>query len=379
MMSFEEFSKNVAENIKMYLPNEYAGAEVELKNVIKNNDVELTGISIRNIGNDIFPNIYLEGYYDKYVDGAEMNDIMQAIADVRVSHEVDKDFDIRAMTDFDQVKDKIICKIINAEMNAEYLVNKPYTQVEDLAVTYAVDLGGSEFGHMTTAITENLLKNYGISKEELHKIAMVNLADSQIEFKSMRDVLIDMMFPDGIDEGDPRVYMLPPEEETPFMYVLSNGDKMNGAAAILDSKTMEDISEKLGGDFIVLPSSVHEVIILPGSVGADRHQLEEMVQSINAGEVPPEERLSDNVYMYDSIEKELVRADKYEDRRQQREEAKHDVDVKRDEKSDRSEKKPERERVSMKEKIAEKKAVVAKNEATREHPVKSKARETALV
>ncbi|MCR5233096.1 MAG: hypothetical protein K6E53_04225, partial [Lachnospiraceae bacterium] len=101
--------------------------------------------------------------------------------------------------------------------------------------------------------------------------------------------------------------------------------------------------------------------------------------SINAGEVPPEERLSDNVYMYDSIEKELVRADKYEDRRQQREEAKTDVNQKRDEKSDRSERKPERERVSIKEKIAEKKAVVAKNEATRECPVKSKARETALV
>ena len=222
----------------------------------------------------------------------------------------------------------------------------------------------------------------GVTTEELHDIALHNLSESQIEFKTMRDVLVDMMFPDGIREGDPRAFMLPPEEENPSMYVLSNADKLNGAAALLDAKTMEDISEKLGGDFIVLPSSVHETIVLPLNEDMDRHTLEAMVQDVNVGQVALEERLSDHVYMYDSQEKELVLADKMEERQQQRTEAQKDAKEAEQEdkpgKAERGEKKPERERVSMKEKLPEKKAEVAKNEANREHPVPTKTKETAL-
>ena len=286
------------------------------------------------------------------------------------------------ITDFDQVKDNIVCRLANAEMNEEYLANKPHTFVEDLAVVYVIDLGGNEAGHMSAPITNTLMEQYGITTEELHDIALHNLSESQIEFKTMRDVLVDMMFPDGIKEDDPRAFMVPPEEENPSMYVLTNAERLNGAAAILDAKTMEDISEKLGGDFIILPSSIHETLILPVNEDMSRQMLESMVQDVNAGQVAPEERLSDHVYMYDSQEKELVLADKMEERQQQRAEAQRDEkgieQGDKPGKSERGEKKPERERISMKEKLPEKKAEVAKNEANREHPVPSKTKETAL-
>ena len=307
---------------------------------------------------------------------------MRDIADVRVKHEMSQDFDVSKLTDFDQVKDHIICKLVNAEMNKDYLADKPFTPVEDLAVIYAIDLGGNESGHMTAPITNKLLESYGITEQELHDIAIHNLAESQIEFKTMRDVLVDMMFPEGIQEGDPRAFMLPPEEENPSMYVLSNADKLNGAAAILDSKTMEDISEKLGGDFIVLPSSIHEVIVLPVNEDMDRQTLEAMVQDVNAGQVAPEERLSDHVYMYDSQAKELVLADKMEERQQQRAEAQKDAkeaeQADKPGKAERGEKKPERERVSMKEKLPEKKAVVAEQKPAEKYQTKAKSKEASL-
>lgn len=382
MMDFEEFKNSVADQIKDFLPEKYADATVDLQDVTKNNDTVLTGILIKTEESNIAPNIYLEGYFEQYKDGRDMDDILQNIADVRVNHEMAQGFDVSALTDFEQVKDHVVCKLVNAEMNAEYLSDKPHTLIEDLAVVYAVDLGGSEAGHMSAPITNSLMEQYGVTTEELHDIALHNLSESQIEFKTMRDVLVDMMFPDGIQEDDPRAFMLPPEEENPSMYVLSNADKLNGAAALLDSKTMEDISEKLGGDFIVLPSSIHETIVLPLNEDMDRQTLEAMVQDVNAGQVAPEERLSDHVYMYDSQEKELVLADKMEERQQQRAEAQKDA--KEAEQSDkpgkaeRGEKKSERERVSMKEKLPEKKAEVAKNEANREHPVPSKTKEMAL-
>ncbi len=382
MMDFEEFKNNVADQIRDFLPEKYADATVDLQEVTKNNDTVLTGILIKTEESNIAPNIYLEGYFEQYQDGRNMDDILQNIADVRVNHEMAQGFDVSALTDFDQVKDHVVCKLVNAEMNAEYLSDKPHTLIEDLAVVYAVDLGGSEAGHMSAPITNSLMEQYGVTTEELHDIALHNLSESQIEFKTMRDVLVDMMFPDGIQEDDPRAFMLPPEEENPSMYVLSNADKLNGAAALLDSKTMEDISEKLGGDFIVLPSSIHETIVLPLNEDMDRHTLEAMVQDVNAGQVAPEERLSDHVYMYDSQEKELVLADKMEERQQQRAEAQKDAkeaeQADKPGKTERGEKKPERERVSMKEKLPEKKAEVAKNEASREHPVPSKTKETAL-
>ncbi|MBR1479022.1 MAG: hypothetical protein IJ608_13845 [Lachnospiraceae bacterium] len=303
MMDFEEFKNSVAEQVKDFLPEKYEDASVTLQDVTKNNDTVLTGLLIKTEDSNIAPNIYLENFFEQYQDGRDMADILQNIADVRVQHEMEQGFDVSKITDFEQVKDKIICKLINAELNADYLADKPHTMVEDLAVVYAIDLGGSESGHMTAPITNSLMEQYGITQEELHDIALHNLSESQIEFKTMRDVLVDLMFPDGIQPDDPRAFMLPPEEENPSMYVLSNADKLNGAAALLDAKTMEDISEKLGGDFIVLPSSIHETIVLPVNEDMDRHTLEAMVQDVNAGQVAPEERLSDHVYMYDSQEK----------------------------------------------------------------------------
>ena len=382
MMDFEEFKNNVADQIKDFLPEKYEDASVTLQDVTKNNDTVLTGLLIKTEDSNIAPNIYLENFFEQYQDGRDMADILQNIADVRVQHEMEQGFDVSRLTDFDQVKDNIICKLVNAELNADYLADKPHTMVEDLAVVYAIDLGGNESGHMTAPITNSLMEQYGITQEELHDIALHNLSESQIEFKTMRDVLVDMMFPDGIQPDDPRAFMLPPEEENPSMYVLSNADKLNGASALLDAKTMEDISEKLGGDFIVLPSSIHETIVLPATEDMDRHTLEAMVQDVNAGQVAPEERLSDHVYMYDSQEKELVLADKMEERQAQRAKAQKEAKAAelgdRPDKAERGEKKPERERVSMREKLPEKKAEVAKNEANREHPVPSKMKETTL-
>ena len=362
--TFEEFKANVVEEIKDFLPEKYADASVTIQDVTKNNDRQLSGLTIRTEDNNIAPTIYLEGFYQKYQDGADMGDILQEIADTRVTHEIEQGFDANKITDLDTVKDHIVCKILNADMNQDYLENKPHTMVEDLAVMYAVDLGGDNTGHMSAPITYQIMEQYGITVEDLHQIAMDNLANADIDFKSMRDVLVDMMFPDGIDENDPRAFMLPPEEETPSMYVLTNGDKLNGANCILDSQTMENISEQIGGDFYIIPSSLHEVIILPDSPDISKDTLEQMVHDVNAGEVAPEDRLSDHVYMYDSVEKEIVLADKMPERVAARENAHED-------------KKSERGRVSMKEKLPEKKAEAAKNAQNRE-PVIPKSRETAL-
>lgn len=308
MKNFETFVATVVAEIKGYLPEEYQDADVQIQEITKSNDRQLTGLVIKNEGNNIAPNIYLEGFFEKYEDGEDMEEILQEIANIRVDNEV-QGFDADKITDLNQVKDHIVCKILNADMNKDYLEGKPHTIVEDLAVFYSVDLrwmGGDDSGHMSAPITDGILAQYGISQEELHQIAMNNLAKENLSFKSMRETLIDMLFPDGIiDETDPRVMMLPEEDESPEMYVLTNKDRLNGARAILDSKTMEGIAERVGGDFVIIPSSVHEVIIVPPNT-LDTDTLNGMVQDVNAGQVAPEDRLSNHVYKYDSTSKKVV-------------------------------------------------------------------------
>lgn len=312
MMDFDEFKEKVKDNIKNYLPMQYEKANVSLQSVVKNNDVQLTGLMIRLEENNIAPFIYLDRYYEQYQNGMELPDIMKDIAELRVSSEQSVKLDISRITDFNQVKDNIICKLINGDMNEEYLTDKPYTQIEDMAVIYVIDLGSGAEGHMSSPITYDLMKRYGVDTQMLHEIAIHNLAKSEIVFKSMKDALMEIMFPDGVPEEDPLAEILSAEDEIP-MYVLSNAEKLNGAASVLDKDTMETISEMLGGDFVVIPSSIHEVIILPMDDNVDKDELEGIIREVNTGQVAPEERLSYHAYQYDSGKHALMRMDKKEE------------------------------------------------------------------
>ena len=101
--------------------------------------------------------------------------------------------------------------------------------------------------------------------------------------------------------------MIPDVPDT--MFVLTNDMKVNGAAAILNDDTRQKIADKVG-DFYVLPSSIHETLIIPKDAGMELRDLEQMVQEVNQTQVAPQERLSDHVYEYDAKEHELFRSDR---------------------------------------------------------------------
>lgn len=389
-MTYDEFKDYVADNIKNFLNESYENATVDIKQVVKNNNQELDGLVIRKEGENITPNIYLNGMFDDYEKGKSIDDIMQEIADLRTGADIGLDempFSIEDIRDVEKIKDRIECRLVNCEKNAEYLEGKPYTQVEDLAVIYTVNLGKQGPDNlMSTTVTDMLLSDWGISKEELHDIAMENLADSDIQLKSLRDQMIELLYPDGAPDDHSMDFMLPPEDAGPQMYVLTNSDKHYGAKAVLDTKKMDEIAEKLGGDYVILPSSVHEVLILPNANEMDRSALEDMVRTVNATEVKPNEVLSDNVYVYDAQAHEIMRADHYQERQASRQmmqavdmalgTAVGEEKVAYEAKSDKVERKDNhRERVSVKEQIAEKKAVIAKNAAEKAAPVRNQKRE----
>lgn len=381
-MTFEEFKEEVKENIKDYLPIDYQDAKVEINDVIKNNDTHLSGLTIRKEDTGIAPTIYLEDFYNQVESGQHsVEGIMLRIADVyegAMNNDISKDAKgiVNQITDYDATKDKIVPRIVNKESNEERLQGLPHTEMGDLAVTYHVDLGTSEDGQMSVAINNEMMEKYGVSVEELHDQACANMETmTPTQFKSMADTLMEIMVPDYAEMSEERreevkaeMGVAGPGEDA--MYVISNSSKTFGAAALLDSDTMDQIEEKIG-EFYILPSSVHECILVPKTQDMDLATLENMVQEVNATQVAPNEVLSDHVYAYDSETKEIYRADREEEHNLQKEAAK---EAAKEEKAEKSEEK--KERPSVRAKLAEKK--IEAKEINKEHKNKEKAMDQEL-
>ena len=246
---------------------------------------------------------------------------------------------------------------------------KESEQMEDISATFSMLVGEREGERLTLPITNEMMIDMGVDIETLKETAQNNMANQDYSFKSMREVLLDSMFPDGVPENNPMVDMLlPPEDPNMAMYVLSNNGNIYGAAEIMNQKAMDEIAEKLGGDFVVLPSSVHETIILPLNEDMDCNTLDSMIQEINAGVLDEKDKLSDHAFQYDSENHELVRMDKMQERKQEKEVEKS-VEAKAEIKAEKGQK-------SLMDRISSKKEEVAKKEATKPQP--SKKRDVAL-
>lgn len=295
MTSFEEFKVEVVARIKDFLPESFADAEVSLKEVVKNNDLQLTGLVIASLETNVCPNIYLDSFYEDYKTGVDMNEILGEIAKLRVDLDVSGPFDMSWITDFEQVKGKLIPRLVNAAMNATLLSGRPHKFIADLAVTYCAMLVQYSGRTASVPISNELMKMWGISVDELHKIAVANLSDLlPSTFRGMTEVMSEMM---GMSTEEMVMMGLRTETEEEHMYVLSNSLNINGASALFDEKMMTEIADKIG-DFYILPSSVHEVLLVPMTENVSTEELECMVREVNATQVSPEERLSDNIYTY---------------------------------------------------------------------------------
>jgi hypothetical protein len=191
----------------------------------------------------------------------------------------------------------------------------PHKEVDGLAVSYHIAFEGRQGLEASTPVTFQMKEMYGVTAEQLHADA---LESSQrlypVKYASMAEVMQQMM---GI-EPDMAADMMPPMEG-PQLMVLTNTQGMHGAGALFYPDQLETIAQQMGTDFFVLPSSVHEVLILPDDGSQDLDSLQFMVREINRTEVAPEDRLSDFVYHYDAQDHVLERAETFAERMAQKE------------------------------------------------------------
>ena len=294
-MTYEEFKNEVKNNIKNYLSEEYKDYDMKFQTIQKSSGYEYEALMIgpKDSKASVIPALNLSSAYDQYEDGMNMDKILEKLADIRMNATL-PNFNKEDIFDYEKIQDRIFPRLINTAANKDYLADKPHKDIEDLSIIYAVRVSEDDQGFAEAVITNDLANMWRVETQDLHDQAMENIAERPPVFKNIEEMLFG-----GMNNESQEIEDMEPENYTMPFFVLTNQQKTKGAVMAVSPKTMDRITAKFG-DVYVIPSSVHETLIVPKDAVDDVSQLEKMVRDVNASEVSPEDQLSNHIYEYDS-------------------------------------------------------------------------------
>lgn len=317
-MEYEEFVKAVKEAVQKMLSTE----KVEQHTFLKNNGIRMEALVLIKDEDSIelAPTCYLEEYYKDYKQGTPMEAIVADICGhltMTVNHMEDllQDFE-----DFEKMKGRIVFKVIRTESNKQLLQSIPHVEFLDLSIVFYCLLDMFAEGNATAVIYNRLQSVWNVSTDALMFWAQRNtplLLPCKVRDMDevIRQVFLDEVcsyehFNSRLKEdsgfADPDYEQMAENMIEDFertqsrihMYVMTNETRLNGAACMFYKGFLSRLSQQLGCDFIILPSSIHEIILLPERHGVVTEEYNELVREINEKAVEPSEILSDHIYFY---------------------------------------------------------------------------------
>ncbi len=309
-LTYEEFRAVVKAQIRNFLPEKLSHADIHIEEVTKNNHVKLYGLVIRDPEKLMVPTLYLESCYEKYQKGIELGNILTSlVAQYEQAMEKESALLPVALKDYEQMKDKLYLTVINQD-NQEYLKEAVHQDIPETDLTSVVRVRCGDEGKQgigSFILKEALLSEWGQTKEEVYEQALTNTEKLfPAELINIQEVIRSLgLLLNGMkqEEESTSRNLLPYEQ-----YVLSNEEKFYGATAILYPGLLKEIGEATKSNFFLLPSSIHEVILMKDNGEMSAEELQRMVMDINRTQVDPAEVLSDEVYCYDYREQKLIMA-----------------------------------------------------------------------
>lgn len=291
---FEAVKNGVLENLKKTDET----LEATINKVTKINNIIYTGLSFQSQTARIAPVVYLDDFFSRFSDDdLSLDDVIDRVSELYRTHATNgQDINVGGITDYSAIKDQIVPAICNAEKCADYLKNAPHEAFCDLAIYFRIIVDIRD-GEGSVLVSNQLLNTWGVTLEEVKSQAWENLKrDNPPSFSSMYDVLKESV-PVFADVA------LPEEADSSLgMNVLTNRSKTAGAVYMADTSVLGGISEDMNSDLIILPSSRHEVIVLPLDMAKTPDSLAEMkamvIEINHNGTVSDEDFLGDSVYVY---------------------------------------------------------------------------------
>lgn len=289
MMEFQEFVDAVFRDVEEKAAGEF---KVQVHDTVKNNGTRLTGIvAVKGNGG---PCVYLDECYKEYQDGKMqygeiVDEVFCQLADNRNALQ---GIDIEKFKKWENIQGNVRAKLVNTKRNQEQLKTVPHRMFLDLTVVYYVMVieRGEEIGMFL--IHHGHMEAWGKDEEALYQTAMKNMrVDGDADFFSMETLIKQICGTLPTDRW-----------QDTGMYILTNRRKRFGASELLDKGTLRMMADQMGDGFIVLPSSIHECIVLRPRVPSKYEDLAYMVRAVNDAEVSEEDRLSNHVYAYSQNE-----------------------------------------------------------------------------
>lgn len=284
----EEIRKRVQENMG-------SGYKVECQEFFVNNAAQTLKLLVTEAGRHASPAITLNGYYEN-ADVEDMEAYLEKTAgEIAKACRQQEPMETwaeeyaRSIGDFSAVRDNIKFRLIHTEMNRELLETVPHIPFLDLSMVFYLS-EELDKGVCSVLVHNELAAGWGVTPEELYDLAMENTP------RLLPPVLSELklrIIPMGLHAK--RVGKL----EEGVLYPASNHTGFYGAAVLAYPDFLRQYAKASGKNIIVIPSSVHEVLIKTEEEYDDRKKLSECVKEINTASVPREEWLSDHIYVYE--------------------------------------------------------------------------------
>lgn len=286
-MNYQQFQEHLAEEVR----NRSEGrVEVRLKTVTKNNGVARRTIILQDGKSALHPSVCMDPYYEEYRKGVPVSHLANLLLERCTSYgkpELPENF----FRYYDEVRPAVFCKLVNREKNEEALSDIPHADWLDLSIVYYYQIDHSILPDASILIRNEHLAYWGIRERRLREDAWKNTVGKQeAVFCSLRSALAEMNVP-AEDIA---------QEESP-LYILTNRSKCFGAICICYPKKADEIAEKVGGSYYIIPSSIHECLILRAEEAYSPSSLNRMVREVNRTQLEPQEILSDHVYYFDAL------------------------------------------------------------------------------
>ncbi|MCI8482929.1 MAG: hypothetical protein HFH41_01150 [Lachnospiraceae bacterium] len=301
-MTYEQFKQSLIANLKKLFPD---GTQISIRPFSQNNHIILDGLIILEIDSNVSPTIYLNHYYEKYLNGTSFSTLQNQILHYYYDHRNIRSIDTSFFTCFEKVHSRIVYKLIHYEKNRELLKEVPHFPYLDLAIVFYYLAQEGPCQSTSIPIFNQHLTFWNISKDTLLFLARKNTPALMASCcSSFSDLFLSAL--DLFPASDHQSPLEPPDSDLVPMYVLTNQQRVNGACCMLYQNVLHQISEQLNDNLYVLPSSIHEVILIPASTTENPQELSRIVQEINRTEVAPEEVLSDCVYHYNRCSDQIL-------------------------------------------------------------------------
>jgi hypothetical protein len=331
-MSYESFIKEVRKKLEDIINQKLDDGVVVVRNVLKNNNVRMKAVSILRKEESTTPTIYLNNYYLDYKRGRTVENICYEIFEMYLGsvNEFKSDINLNDIVEFEKIKNIVYYKIVNYEMNKEQLSNIPHFKFQDLALVFFIMISRNASGQATALIDNTHIEGWNITPEYLRDIAFKNTWEQfPPVIKNMEDIVSEMILKDIVGDEE-WVEEYDDEyndddcisEDTQYgeytygeltgiikeevenlkvndfnMYVLTNNIRFYGATCITYPNVIKEFADEHNSDVVIIPSSIHEVILIPKS-DLCMDSIDEMIENVNRQELDKVDVLSNHRYVY---------------------------------------------------------------------------------